>query len=824
MAIPQSDGSIVLTTKVDTSGAKRGTSELRREAMKLATEYRKSGMTQSEAQKRAYRELKNTTDETKRATAAIKDYGDESKKAFNQVDDSLSTVSSAFGKTGESLSGILSALGIAGTASGVGSPVGIIALIGGAIIGVVSAFDSLIEKIKNVAQYAVSVLRELSQALIQFSKASWEIAVQAESATLRLVDIYGQAAKVVGDFIDQNARAFGMSRAAATQFSAVYGNLFSVWADFNTNAKLTNQYLQMTAVVASKTGRTVQDVQERIRSGLLGNTEAIEDLGIFVNVKTIEMTDAFQRMANGKSWEQLDAYTQQQIRTFAILEQATAKYGSEVADTASLARSRFNAAWEDFQATWGTVVNRLLVPALTYLAKILEISTRLMQIWFGVSSATIEQKDVVSDLIDEQEKLNDTIKETEKATKGAVASFDKISILSSSSALGGAEDNTIDLESAKDALEISEGVSGVVDKIEDVVNRITQMLAPLTTALSNYNTEAKKVFKEIYEETILPFYNTLKNELSVDFINLHAEGIDQFTEAIERLGDQFSMIGDSDLLVLKNGIESIDKALDLAIEKWYDLSEYLLHNFGDVLPELTFLTGIAFNAFGAIAELLIDQIYQGTLLLIDLFKHSVKMASNAFQSIANLFGALISLMEGDTNSAKKFFNQFLVNISNVFIGIFNLLITGLNGIITPLSSMLFGIINKVAEALEGMGEWLGIDASFSDKFAKKLQGLDALKIPAINYLEVPKLAQGAVLPANKPFLAMLGEQKNGTNVEAPLTTIEQAVENVLNRTGAQGMSREEHYYLDKTELMSILYKLVKGAERIEGSSLIGGYT
>lgn len=32
---------------------------------------------------------------------------------------------------------------------------------------------------------------------------------------------------------------------------------------------------------------------------------------------------------------------------------------------------------------------------------------------------------------------------------------------------------------------------------------------------------------------------------------------------------------------------------------------------------------------------------------------------------------------------------------------------------------------------------------------------------------IPKLARGAVLPANKPFLAQLGDQKNGRNLEAP---------------------------------------------------------
>lgn len=44
---------------------------------------------------------------------------------------------------------------------------------------------------------------------------------------------------------------------------------------------------------------------------------------------------------------------------------------------------------------------------------------------------------------------------------------------------------------------------------------------------------------------------------------------------------------------------------------------------------------------------------------------------------------------------------------------------------------------------------------------------------------IPKLATGAVIPANKEFLAVLGDQKHGTNVEAPLDTIKQAQRETL---------------------------------------------
>lgn len=71
------------------------------------------------------------------------------------------------------------------------------------------------------------------------------------------------------------------------------------------------------------------------------------------------------------------------------------------------------------------------------------------------------------------------------------------------------------------------------------------------------------------------------------------------------------------------------------------------------------------------------------------------------------------------------------------------------------------------------------------------------KVPSIPYL-----AKGAVIPPNAPFLAMLGDQKHGTNIEAPLATIEKAVENVLRRNS--GMSDERIIVLLSQILEAIL--------------------
>ena len=320
-----------------------------------------------------------------------------------------------------------------------------------------TGFQKVGNSIKNTFQKLGTYLKGLAgqilgllslRAFINFSREAGQMATQQEANVQRLIDIYGKASQAVGDYIDANARALGMSRSAAAQFSAVYGNLFSVWADQKTNAELTAQYLNMTAVVASKSGRTVEDVQERVRSGLLGNTEAIEDLGVFVNVKTIEMTDAFKRMADGRSWEQLGAYEQQQIRTMAILEQAAQKYGTTVANTTALTRAQYKAAYEDMQATWGQFVNVVLMPVLRVVTQIMNIITAGLRAIAGITGKTIETSQIqsatandmanaIGGAVDNQEALTDATKKTAKEQKKLLAGFDDIQILSQSATESG---------------------------------------------------------------------------------------------------------------------------------------------------------------------------------------------------------------------------------------------------------------------------------------------------------------------------------------------------------------------------------------------------
>ena len=57
-------------------------------------------------------------------------------------------------------------------------------------------------------------------------------------------------------------------------------------------------------------------------------------------------------------------------------------------------------------------------------------------------------------------------------------------------------------------------------------------------------------------------------------------------------------------------------------------------------------------------------------------------------------------------------------------------------------------------------------------------------IPKLSPINIPMLATGAVIPPNAPFMAMLGDQKNGTNLETPEGLLRQIVrEETANGSG-----------------------------------------
>lgn len=87
-------------------------------------------------------------------------------------------------------------------------------------------------------------------------------------------------------------------------------------------------------------------------------------------------------------------------------------------------------------------------------------------------------------------------------------------------------------------------------------------------------------------------------------------------------------------------------------------------------------------------------------------------------------------------------------------------------------------------------------------------------------LKIPHLAQGAVIPANREFVAVLGDQKSGTNIETPLETMVQAFRQALAESGYGG-NNEATLVLDRETLGKVVWRLNKAEERRIGVSLAG---
>ena len=146
------------------------------------------------------------------------------------------------------------------------------------------------------------------------------------------------------------------------------------------------------------------------------------------------------------------------------------------------------------------------------------------------------------------------------------------------------------------------------------------------------------------------------------------------------------------------------------------------------------------------------------------------------------------------------------------------------------STIADGLVQKIRDGINAAIALMNKFINWvNEKFKISWSGLtiDGVKIidsgswQLINIPNIPMLAQGAVIPANKPFLAMVGDQKNGTNVEAPLETIKQALAEVMNMRGGDGdvVIRFEG---DLAQLGRVLKPVIDRENKRVGPSLAGG--
>lgn len=175
------------------------------------------------------------------------------------------------------------------------------------------------------------------------------------------------------------------------------------------------------------------------------------------------------------------------------------------------------------------------------------------------------------------------------------------------------------------------------------------------------------------------------------------------------------------------------------------------------------------------------------------------MVGFIIDTVSNIIQYLKGLIEFITGVFTLDFDQALSGLQDMTDAVINQLISLFEGAVNIIIDLINGMINGVVTGINvvinalnsikvDIPDWVPIWGG--KKFGINLSPLTAPQIPK---LSIPRLATGAVIPPNREFLAVLGDQKQGTNVEAPLETIKQAFREALAESG--GSSRQMNVVL-----------------------------
>lgn len=178
-------------------------------------------------------------------------------------------------------------------------------------------------------------------------------------------------------------------------------------------------------------------------------------------------------------------------------------------------------------------------------------------------------------------------------------------------------------------------------------------------------------------------------------------------------------------------------------------------------------------------------------LLASIFQTYGKFVSDVYKNIKDILKGVIDFIvgvfTGDWTKAWEGVTEIFKGIWNNIVAIIeaaiNFIIDGINLLISALNTIHFEI-----------PDWVPIIGGKSF----------GISIPLVSQVELPRLAEGAVIPPNREFMAVLGDQKSGTNIETPLETMVQAFKQAMNESG--GRSQTIILQLNGREFARAVYK------------------
>lgn len=443
---------------------------------------------------------------------------------------------------------------------------------------------------------------------------------------------------------------------------------------------------------------------------------------------------------------------------------------------------------------------QVLVPAFTLLVRVIAaVVTQIARLVAAISGKSLSSTAASAKALNAQTKA---LKGTGKAAKDAgksLASFDEINQLSSSSSGGGGGASA---DAIAPDFSFMDEVDARLRKIADAVILIGGGLAAwkLSSLLpGTLGTVAEKLAGiALTVGGLILLWDGLSDAWNngVDWANL-IEILGGAAAAALGLYLTFGELG--------AGIGLIVAGAAMVVTAFRDIDQ----NGLNLKNTLLMIAGIVRTGLGF--WFLTGKVFPLTIAGITAILFAITtLAGNGEQLIGNLkqtFSGLVTFLDGLINldiekmlsGLKGMVSGALNTVLTIVGSVINLIIRGLNWLIEKINSISISIPSWVPEI--GGKSW-------------------GPNIPLINEWQIPQLAQGAVIPPNRKFLAVLGDQKSGTNIETPLATMVQAFKQALAESGYSGSS-EAYLVLDRDVVGRVVYRLNKAEGNRIGVSLTG---
>ena len=155
--------------------------------------------------------------------------------------------------------------------------------------------------------------------------------------------------------------------------------------------------------------------------------------------------------------------------------------------------------------------------------------------------------------------------------------------------------------------------------------------------------------------------------------------------------------------------------------------------------------------------------------LMDFIDVAIKTISSWVEGFKQFFDGVVkfftSLIHGDIQGA-------LDGLVGMFKGAFNMIISIVEGALNFVIRAINNLIDAINSVSFDIPDWVpGIGG-----------GKFGFNLSHVNEFKLPRLAEGAVIPPNREFAAVLGDQKSGVNIETPLDTMVQAFKTAMAET------------------------------------------